>query len=118
VKLLDFGIAKLLRPELYSERAEATRSRTAADPDYASPEQARGRDHHHRERHLLAGVLLYEILTGHLPYRLSGYRCTSHAVIGEVDPRKPEHGDRRGREADAERMERHRSSPRIGQQDP
>ena len=55
-KLLDFGIAKLLDPDL-----AARRSRSTADgaplmtPEYASPEQVRGEVGDDRDRRLLAG---------------------------------------------------------------
>jgi serine/threonine-protein kinase len=91
VKLLDFGIAKLLRPELYSDRAGATRlEERLLTPEYASPEQARGEAVTTASDVYSAGVLLYELLTGHLPYRLSGLSLHEVTrVIGEVDPRKP-----------------------------
>ncbi len=91
VKLLDFGIAKLLRPELYSDRAGATRlEERLLTPDYASPEQARGETVTTASDVYSLGVLLYELLTGHLPYRLSGLSLHEVSrVIGEVDPRKP-----------------------------
>jgi serine/threonine protein kinase/Tfp pilus assembly protein PilF len=91
VKLLDFGIAKLLRPELYSDRAEATRlEERLLTPEYASPEQARGETVTTASDVYSLGVLLYELLTGHLPYRLSGLSLHEVTrVIGEVDPRKP-----------------------------
>ena len=55
-KLLDFGIAKLLNPELGGQ----TLAPTAAGPqlmtpEYASPEQVRGLRGHHRHGRLLAG---------------------------------------------------------------
>jgi serine/threonine protein kinase/tetratricopeptide (TPR) repeat protein len=91
VKLLDFGIAKLLKPELYSDRAEATRvEERLLTPDYASPEQARGETVTTASDVYSLGVLLYELLTGHLPYRLSGLSLHEVTrVICEVDPRKP-----------------------------
>jgi serine/threonine-protein kinase len=91
VKLLDFGIAKLLRPELYSDRAEATRvEERLLTPDYASPEQARGDVVTTASDVYSLGVLLYELLTGHHPYRLSGLSLHEVTrVICEVDPRKP-----------------------------
>ena len=91
VKLLDFGIAKLLRPELYADRGEATRlEERLLTPDYASPEQARGETITTASDVYSLGVLLYELLTGHLPYRLSGLSLHEVTrVIGEVDPRKP-----------------------------
>src|SRR5262249_36495600 len=42
-KLLDFGIAKLLRPELFANLVDATRAEfRLMTPGYASPEQVKG----------------------------------------------------------------------------
>ena len=91
VKLLDFGIAKLLRPELYADGAGATQlEERLLTPEYASPEQARGDVITTASDVYSLGVLLYELLTGHPPYRLSGLSLHEVSrVIGEVDPRKP-----------------------------
>src|SRR5215210_2165163 len=71
-KLLDFGIAKLLNPELAGEithdpTATAMRLMT---PEYASPEQVQGAPTTPTTDVYSLGVLLYELLTGHRPYRL------------------------------------------------
>ena len=71
-KLLDFGIAKLLNPELagditHDPTATAMRLMT---PEYASPEQVQGSPTSPTTDVYSLGVLLYELLTGHRPYRL------------------------------------------------
>jgi len=91
VKLLDFGIAKLLHPELGSLRAGATRvEERVMTPGYASPEQFRGDPVTTASDVYSLGVLLYELLSGHAPYRLSGLSLHEVSrVICEEDPRKP-----------------------------
>src|SRR5271168_2923500 len=70
VRLLDFGIAKVLNPQLVPD---TTRTRTdwrPMTPEYASPEQVRGALVTKTTDIYSLGVLLYELLTGHRPYRV------------------------------------------------
>lgn len=88
--LLDFGIAKLLDGS--SARA-VTNTRTGAQPmtpEYASPEQIRGDRITTATDVYSLGVILYELLTGHRPYRLSGMpRHELGRVICEQQPDRP-----------------------------
>lgn len=69
-KLLDFGVAKLLQSaEGAEESATIERSYT---PDYASPEQVFGRPIGVASDVYSMGVLLYRLLTGVPPYRVTG----------------------------------------------
>jgi serine/threonine protein kinase len=70
VKLLDFGIAKLIgvRPD---EKTALTRTgMRLMTPEYASPEQVRGEANTPLTDIYSLGVILYELLTGRRPYRL------------------------------------------------
>ncbi|MGC9952509.1 MAG: serine/threonine-protein kinase, partial [Bryobacteraceae bacterium] len=68
--LLDFGIAKLLDPAAMGISAQMALTRQQAfTPDYASPEQLRGEPVTTTTDIYALGVLLYELLTGHSPYR-------------------------------------------------
>jgi len=70
--LLDFGIAKLLDPASMGISAQAAMTRQRAfTPDYASPEQLRGEPVATPTDIYALGVVLYELLTGHSPYRTS-----------------------------------------------
>ena len=69
VKLLDFGIAKLLSTELGAAGAELTElGGRAATPDYAAPEQIAGQPITTAVDLYAAGVILFELLTGVRPF--------------------------------------------------
>ncbi len=72
VKLLDFGIAKLVEPgEEADARALLTRTgMRLMTPEYASPEQMRAEAATPLADVYALGVILYELLTGRRPYRL------------------------------------------------
>jgi len=69
VRLLDFGIAKVLNPQ-WSPDTRLTRTDwRPMTPEYASPEQLRGAPVTKTTDIYSLGLLLYELLTGHRPYR-------------------------------------------------
>ncbi len=88
-KLLDFGIAKVLNPELISSTIEPTLlERAPWTPSYASPEQARGGPVANTSDVYSLGVILYELLSGRLPYELPPGldRQRQAEVISEAKP--------------------------------
>src|SRR5262245_24312658 len=70
VRLLDFGIAKLLEGGLGRETQLTKMVGRAFTPDYASPEQIRGDPVTTASDVYSLGVLLFELLTGVRPYKL------------------------------------------------
>ena len=90
-RLLDFGIAKLLNPEGSLETSAATLTvARLMTPEYASPEQVRGETVTTASDVYSLGVLLYELLAGRKPYRLTGKSAAEveRAICGE-EPERP-----------------------------
>jgi len=76
-RLLDFGVARLLNPK-FAIVPPADHGKIVLTPEYASPERVRAyRERDRREPVTTAsdvyslGVILYELLAGHGPYRAS-----------------------------------------------
>jgi eukaryotic-like serine/threonine-protein kinase len=70
VRLLDFGVAKLLEGDEADKTSLTSIYGRALTPDYASPELLRGDLVDVRSDVYSLGILLYELLTGMRPYRL------------------------------------------------
>jgi len=90
VKLVDFGIAKLLAE---GSEAAANPTRTllrAMTPEYAAPEQVRGDAITTATDVYALGVVLYELLTGRRPYRVTGATPSEweHAILDQ-EPVRP-----------------------------
>jgi serine/threonine-protein kinase len=90
-RLLDFGIAKLLEGAEVPGAVEATMTGLRLmTPQYASPEQVEGGAITTATDVYSLGVLLYVLLTGHLPYRLSGTSSDAlQRAVVEQDPDRP-----------------------------
>lgn len=88
-KLLDFGIAKLLD----RDDSEAHWTLTGAGlgpmtPRYASPEQVRGRPITTASDQYSLGVVLYEVLTGRLPYAME--QMSAFEIVRAICEQTPE----------------------------
>ena len=69
VKVLDFGIAKILQQDGQDSVTQLTMVGTVCGtPEYMSPEQARGKDMDGRSDLYSLGVLLFQLITGTVPY--------------------------------------------------
>jgi serine/threonine protein kinase/TolB-like protein/Tfp pilus assembly protein PilF len=91
VRLLDFGIAKLLEVEDAGQMQLTGVYGRALTPDYASPELLRDDPLDARSDVYSLGVLLYEMMTGTRPYRLQGAASIGmlERVIATADLKKP-----------------------------
>ena len=96
VKVLDFGLAKLTRPEMAMETIGATQDSpvpanltspgaTVGTISYMSPEQARGEDLDTRTDLFSLGTVIYQMATGKLPFAGATSAVVFHAIL-ELDP--------------------------------
>jgi serine/threonine protein kinase len=88
VKVVDFGISKTMRPGGLPSEESLRLTHTGmvlGTPLYMSPEQARGEDDlDHRIDVYALGVILYECLTGEVPFRASNYLGVIQQVVSSA----------------------------------
>lgn len=91
VKLLDFGIAKLIEPDSLTGQGPQTATLfRLMTPDYASPEQVRGERISTSSDVYALGVVLYELLVGDRPYRVSDTAPAEMLrIVCDEQPAKP-----------------------------
>lgn len=91
VKLVDFGLARILLDEVASPATESTSGELRVfTPEYASPEQLRGQRVDTRSDIYSLGVMLYELLTGRRPYNLRSRVLDEIArIVCEEEPARP-----------------------------
>jgi len=96
VKVLDFGLAKLTRPEMQMETIGATQDSpnpmqltspgaTVGTISYMSPEQARGEELDRRTDLFSLGTVFYQMATGKLPFEGATSAVVFHAIL-QLDP--------------------------------
>ena len=98
VKVLDFGLAKLTRPDLEMTTIGATQDSpsphltspgaTVGTISYMSPEQARGEGLDTRTDLFSLGTVIYQMATGKLPFAGATSAVVFHAIL-ELDPVSP-----------------------------
>jgi serine/threonine protein kinase len=87
VRLLDFGIAKLIEGDTLQVSNETQFAGRLLTPDYASPEQIRGETIGTATDIYSLAVVTYELLTGARPYRLKRQSAAQlEEAIAKVDP--------------------------------
>jgi Tol biopolymer transport system component len=94
IKILDFGLAKLTRPEaIDGGRSKAPTVAADTDPrmilgtvGYMAPEQVRGASSDHRADLFALGAVLYEMLSGKRPFHRGTAVETMNAILKEDPP--------------------------------
>jgi eukaryotic-like serine/threonine-protein kinase len=83
-KLFDFGVAKLEAGARVGRITE--HGLVFGTPEYMAPEQARGEEADHRADVWAFTVVLYEMLTGRLPFDAKSYNAILRAIIEDTPP--------------------------------
>jgi serine/threonine-protein kinase len=90
VKVLDFGIAKVVTPDESGGPALTQTGMIFGTPEYMSPEQAQGSTPDHRVDVYAVGCIMYHMLTGSVPFTADNFMgiLTKHLLEAPVPPRK------------------------------
>ena len=78
IKIIDFGLAKLAGQTMLTQAGM-----TLGTVSYMSPEQARGDLVDHRTDIWALGVLIYELVIGHLPFRSAYEQALIYSILNE-----------------------------------
>ncbi len=99
LKILDFGLAKLIHPEENPGSGDAPTVQVATDPGvvmgtvgYMSPEQVRGKAADHRSDIFSFGSILYEMVSGKRAFHGDSPADTMSAILKEDPPELAETG--------------------------
>ncbi len=86
VKITDFGLAKYRGNDRASAQNLTLSGAILGTVNYMSPEQARGETLDQRSDLFSMGVVLFESLTGRLPFQRRGLPATLQAIISDPAP--------------------------------
>ncbi len=99
LKILDFGLAKLRRPDLSAETMDGVTvaathvGQVLGTAGYMSPEQVRGENADHRSDIFSFGTIFYEMLTGKRAFQRNTGAETMTAILNDDPPEFPAVGD-------------------------
>jgi serine/threonine protein kinase len=116
-KIIDFGVAKATAPGMRPSDAHTRIGHLIGTPEYMSPEQAQlsPLDIDTRTDVYSLGVVLYQLMVGALPYRLTGDTATPAQVMNELlasDVRAPSEALARDPERAAHAADQCATTPR------
>lgn len=87
IKVMDFGLAKLVDAEAENGYRSSSAEFAVGTPGYICPEQVKGEPVDHRGDLYSVGVLMYELLTGRLPFVGASSMDLMLAHATEMPPR-------------------------------
>ncbi|HJT79280.1 MAG TPA: serine/threonine-protein kinase, partial [Gemmataceae bacterium] len=90
LKVMDFGLAKPLGPATNRDGLATGAEFAVGTPGYMCPEQARGEETDHRGDLYSVGVILYELLSGKLPFTGD---CTMDVLLSHATQEAPTFSD-------------------------
>src|SRR5690606_34285684 len=90
VKVLDFGVAKLLAPVADAPATGTVEGMIIGTPAYMSPEQASGLAVDHRSDVYAVGTVLYEMLAGRVPFAGAVFGQLAAAILTREPPPLPQ----------------------------
>jgi serine/threonine-protein kinase len=90
VKVLDFGIAKVVSADVNDGPRLTQTGMIFGTPEYMSPEQAQGQPPDHRVDVYAVGCIMYHMLTGTVPFQADSFMgiLTKHLLEPVVPPRR------------------------------
>jgi serine/threonine protein kinase len=95
IKVMDFGLAKLVDTSgvaMYNKVSDTGADFAVGTPGYISPEQVKGEEMDHRSDLYSVGIILFELLTGRLPFTREETMDVLLAHATEPPPRFAEVG--------------------------